>query len=116
MCYKYLASDFLECALCGSLPKHSASSKGRHVRSIPQPDTINEILNEVGNYESLVSEDSYVCNKCYQFCIQLVEEYSEMHADEHILEALKVKRDELQSMNSECDEPMNLHCYIQLFI
>ena len=47
--YKYLASDSLECALCGSLPKHSAGSKGRHVRSIPKPDTINEILSEVGN-------------------------------------------------------------------
>ena len=46
--------------------------------------------------------------QCYQFCIQLVEEYSEMHAYEHILEALKVKRDELQSMNSKCDEPNEL--------
>ena len=70
--YKYLASDSLEYALCGSLPKHSAGSKGRHVRSIPQPD---EILSEVGNFESFVSKDSNVCNKCYQFCIQLVEEY-----------------------------------------
>ena len=49
-----------------------------------------------------------MCNKCYQFCIQLVEEYSEIHADEHILEALKVKRDELQSMISRCDEPNEL--------
>ena len=31
-----------------------------------------------------------------------------MHADEHILEALKVKRDELQNMISECDEPNEL--------
>ena len=52
------------------------------MKSIPQPDTINEILSEVGNFESFVSEDSNVCNKCYQFCIQLVEEYSEMHVDE----------------------------------
>ena len=78
------------------------------MRSIPKPDTINEILSEVGNFESFVSENSNVCSKCYQFCIQLIEEYSEMHADEHILEALKVKRDELQSMISECDEPNEL--------
>ena len=79
------------------------------MRSIPKPDTINEILSEVGIFASFVSEDKHcVCNKCYQFCIQLVEEYSEMHADEHILEALKVKRDELQSMISECNEPNEL--------
>ena len=60
--YKYLASDSLECALRGSLPKHSTGSKGRHVRSIPQPDTIKEILSEVGNFELFVSEDGNVCN------------------------------------------------------
>ena len=53
-------------------------------------------------------DDSNVYNMCYQFCIQLVEEYSEMHVDENILEALKVKRDELHSMISECDEPNEL--------
>ena len=82
------------------------------MRSIPQPDTINRILSEVGNFESFVSEDYNVCNKCYQFFIQLVEEYSEMHADEHILEALKVIRDELQIMISKCDEPNELALFI----
>ena len=59
-----------------------------------------------------------MCNKYYQFCIQLVQEHSEMHADKHILEELKVKRDKLQSMISKCDEPNELallHTAVYLF-
>ena len=52
-----------ECALCGSKSKHHAGNDKRApLRPLPQPETINVLLDEAGNFEKCLSVESVACN------------------------------------------------------
>ena len=72
--YSYCRS-VSECALCGSKEKHRAGVERRQsVRPLPQPESITLLLHEIGNFEKCLSEESVVCNSCYQFCKRLLQQ------------------------------------------
>ena len=57
----------IECAMCGVRRKHRASADSTF-RPLPQPECIEVLLQEVGNFEGSLSNDSMVCAACYIFC------------------------------------------------
>ena len=88
----------IECALCGGKPKHIVGSMVRSpFRSIPHSETINTLLQEVGNFDHLITSDCVACNKCYLFCQKLVQQCDEdVRSSENIVLTLNSKVEELQ--------------------
>ena len=58
----------MQCVVLGvSTVLYSADST---FRPLPQPECIEVLLQEVGNFEGSLSNDSMVCAACYIFCQQ----------------------------------------------
>ena len=90
-----------ECTLCGSKSRHRAGSEKR--RLLPEPETIQMILDETGDSEKCVSSQSVVCNSCYLFCKKLLQQYGDdTISSESIIDSLNVKVGDLWSRVHEC--------------
>ena len=112
----------IECALCGGRPKHIVGSKVRSpFRSIPHSESINTLLQEVGNFDHLITSDCVACNKCYIFCQRLVQQCDEdVRSSGTIVLTLNRKIEELQEKlrefnnASDHNETALLHVSIHL--
>ena len=72
------AESELECALCDSKCRHRVASKQRWpFKPIPQHESIQNLLQEVGNFDGCLTVDSLACNKCYMFCQRLLQQCGE---------------------------------------
>ena len=66
-----------ECAICGVRRKHCASADSTF-RPLPQPECIEVLLQEVGNFEGSLSNDSMVCAACYIFCQRTLSQHDDL--------------------------------------
>ena len=82
-----------ECVLCGSKSRHRAGDAKRlPLRPLPEPESIQNVLDEMGECEKSLHTDSVVCNSCYLFCKKLLHQYGEdMRSTESIMQSLTAK-------------------------
>ena len=100
--YSYCRS-VSECALCGSKEKHRAGVERRQSVRPLQPESITLLLHEIGNFEKILSEESVVCNSCYQFCKRLLQQCGEdLRPAENIVHTLRAKVANLEERVSQC--------------
>ena len=92
------------CALCGSKSKHRAGNdKCAPLRRLPQPESINVLLDEAGNFDKCLSVESVVCNSCYLFSMRLLQQCREdVHTAEIIIGSLEAKVIDLRERMHTC--------------
>ncbi len=81
----------VECVMCGVKRKHHGSTT---FKPLPQPECIEVLLREVGNFVGSLSKDSMVCAACCIFCRRALTEHDDLRPAESILQALRKKVDE----------------------
>ena len=93
-----------ECALCGSKRRHRVDSKVLWpFKSVSQPESINVLLHDTGNFDGSLTADSLLCSTCYRFCQNLLQQCDEdFRPPESIVHALRAKVDELQDRLRQC--------------
>ena len=94
----------VECALCGSKCRHRATiDRSLPLRPVPQPQSINVLLQEAGNFDKCFTVDSVACNSCYLFCKRLLQQSDDdLRSPESIVHALTTKVTELQDRLQQC--------------
>ena len=72
-------------------------------RPVPKPASISVLLQEAGNFDTHVTDDSIACNSCYLFCKRLLQQCDEdLHPPESIVYALKAKVADIQDRLHQC--------------
>ena len=104
--YRYCNPEsVIECALCSTKRRHCTTSDTRWpFRPVPQSESINVLLHEVGDFDKSVTVDSRVCNKCYQFCLKLLAQCDEddLWTPERVIQELRKKVDGLNEKFRQC--------------
>ena len=74
-----------------------------YFRPVSQPENVEVLLCEAGNFDGCTTADSLACNKCYVFCRKLLQQCDEdLRPPESIVHALRTKVDELQDSFRQC--------------